>query len=473
MDWHWYSFFIGVYCASITGALYKFMSNYFGWDIKPFYTIHEAGKITFDDVIGCEEVKASVLEHLDLLFATKSKSTSLKPSNGFIFLGDHGLGKTYLAAAVAGEMKKRYHVNNAKFIELKVGWIDKEIISRAVDYLTKTPCVLFIDESDEIISTSLTYLLTKLDGIATKTIQNKFIVICCSNSKSVPQGLVRSERLDHVFHFRLPNVNERELLLAKEKVNLSKRDEIANEMEGLSPADIINVCRNAELLAHRRSNTVVDMEDYSQAIHQHRLTRSSSSSVRLHDEDTQRILYHECGHALVSYLAKTLLCPIKIYCTGDDNLAGYNVFHHDKTLYTREHLIDLMAMYLGGTLAEEVYLGVRSTAGIKDLEQIKSIASVMHNCGLLHSNQIIVHGVGREEREYEAKVLNEELYRLGNILKKQFRDMEKEVKEMTIQLNRYKSLSNKQIQVILRHIPNQSINYSASAIIPTTTTTLG
>ena len=79
--------------------------------------------VTFDDVAGCDEAKAELVEIIDFLRDSKRyQALGAKIPKGVLLLGPPGTGKTLLARAVAGEAKVPFFsLSGSEFVEMFVG----------------------------------------------------------------------------------------------------------------------------------------------------------------------------------------------------------------------------------------------------------------------------------------------------------------------------------------------------------------
>lgn len=105
---------------------------------------------SFKDVHGYGELKGQLLAFGRPVVGNRSKE--LEPRNGILLSGDPGNGKTYLAQALAGELKvKLLAMDYSKVVSKWVGETPENIAAAFEQAKQFGPCVLFIDEIDSFV----------------------------------------------------------------------------------------------------------------------------------------------------------------------------------------------------------------------------------------------------------------------------------------------------------------------------------
>jgi cell division protease FtsH len=93
--------------------------------------------------------------------------------------------------------------------------------------------------------------------------------------------------------------------------------------------------------------------------------------------DTKTLVaVHETGHAYVHAIL-TNSAPLEIKVNPASFEGGYMLPNENRTIMTKQNLLDDIAVYLAGTVAEEVYFGSenRSSGAGNDLDRATEIAS--------------------------------------------------------------------------------------------------
>ncbi|MCE7699556.1 MAG: AAA family ATPase, partial [Methanobacterium paludis] len=109
-------------------------------------------KVVFNDVAGLQEAKNECKRILKYLTNPENfKKLGAKMPKGFIFEGPPGMGKTFLAKALANEASVPfYYISAAELIELFVGVGAGRIRSIFLEAKQNKPCIIFIDELDAV-----------------------------------------------------------------------------------------------------------------------------------------------------------------------------------------------------------------------------------------------------------------------------------------------------------------------------------
>lgn len=347
-------------------------------------------KLNFNDVAGLEEAKTEVMEIVDFLKNPK-KYTQLggKIPKGALLIGPPGTGKTLLAKAVAGEANVPFFsISGSDFVEMFVGVGASRVRDLFKQAKEKAPCIVFIDEIDAVgrargrnanfgsndeRENTLNQLLTEMDGFGT----NMGVIILAATNRAdiLDRALLRAGRFDRQIHVELPDLNEREAIFKVHlrPIKLEKDFNVgfmAKQTPGFSGADIANVCNEAALIAARKNKTVVEKQDFIDAID--RIVgglERKSKIISMGEKKT--IAYHEAGHATVSWLLEYASPLLKVTIIPRGRALGAAWYlPEERQITTREQLLDEMAYALGGRASEKIVFGKISTGALSDLEKI-------------------------------------------------------------------------------------------------------
>jgi cell division protease FtsH len=354
-------------------------------------------KLNFSDVAGLEEAKTEVMEIVDFLKNPK-KYTSLggKIPKGALLIGPPGTGKTMLAKAVAGEANVPFFsISGSDFVEMFVGVGASRVRDLFKQAKEKAPCIVFIDEIDAVgrargrnvnfgsndeRENTLNQLLTEMDGFGT----NMGVIILAATNRAdiLDRALMRAGRFDRQIHVELPDITEREAIFKVHlrPIKLEKDFDIsflARQTPGFSGADIANVCNEAALIAARKNKTVVQKQDFLDAVDRivGGLERKNKIISAL---EKKTIAYHEAGHATVSWLLEHASPLLKVTIIPRGRALGAAWYlPEERQLTTTEQIMDEMAYALGGRASEELTFGKISTGALNDLEKVTKQAYAM------------------------------------------------------------------------------------------------
>jgi len=354
-------------------------------------------KITFKDVAGLEEAKIEVMEIVDFL-KNPSKYTDLggKIPKGALLVGPPGTGKTLLAKSVAGEANVPFFsISGSDFVEMFVGVGASRVRDLFRQAKDKAPCIIFIDEIDAIgrargknamtgandeRENTLNQLLTEMDGFGT----NAGVIILAATNRAdiLDRALLRAGRFDRQIHVELPDLEERKAIFLVHLKPIKFDDSVevdflAKQTPGFSGADIANVCNESALIGARKGKTIVDKQDFMDAID--RIVGGLEKRNKIISLDEKKtIAYHEAGHAAVSWMLEHASPLVKVTIVPRGKALGAAWYlPEERQITTTEQMNDEMTATLGGRASEEINFGKISTGALNDLERVTKQAYAM------------------------------------------------------------------------------------------------
>lgn len=346
--------------------------------------------VTFKDVAGQEGAKQEVQEIVDFL-KNPRKYTELggKIPKGALLVGPPGTGKTLLAKAVAGEADVPFFsLAGSDFVEMFVGVGASRVRDLFRQAKEKAPCIIFIDEIDAIgrsrgknpsfggndeRENTLNQLLTEMDGFGSNS---GVIILAATNRVEIlDPALLRAGRFDRQIHVDLPELSERVAIFNVHLRPLRLGGDIdveflARQTPGFSGADIANVCNEAALIAARHNSTSVCKQDFLDAVD--RIVGGLEKKSKVMTQDEKRtIAIHEAGHASVSWMLKYANPLVKVTIVPRGQALGAAWYlPEERTITTKEQMLDEICATLGGRAAEELFTGHISSGALNDLERV-------------------------------------------------------------------------------------------------------
>ncbi len=358
----------------------------------------DGGKVRFSDVAGLKEEKEEVSELIDFLKNPKKfQKLGARIPKGVLLVGPPGTGKTLLAKAVAGEANVPfYFISGSDFVELFVGVGASRVRDMFKEAKRNAPCLIFIDEIDAVgrqrgsgiggghdeREQTLNQLLTEMDGFGAN---EGIIIIAATNRPDVlDPALLRPGRFDRQVTVNLPDTEEREAILkvhAKNKVlakdvNLKS---ISSRTSGFSGADLENLMNESALLAVRKNESAITLEDIDEATDRV-LMGPAKTSRKVSEEIKWLTAVHESGHAVIGLKLKDAMEVQKITIVPRGMAGGYTSYtpkEDNITRYTKNEMIAMITSNLGGRASEELFLGDVTTGASDDFKHSTNLARSM------------------------------------------------------------------------------------------------
>lgn len=353
--------------------------------------------VKFKDVAGLEEEKEELGEIVDFLKNPKKFiNMGARIPKGVLLVGPPGTGKTYLSKAVAGEAGVPFFImSGSDFVEMFVGVGASRVRDLFETAKKNAPCIIFIDEIDAVgrrrgaglggghdeREQTLNQLLVEMDGFGT----NEGVIVMAATNRAdiLDPAILRPGRFDRTVYVGKPDVRARKAILeihARGKKLASDVDleVIAKRTPGFTPADLENLMNESALLAARRNDDEISMEDVDEASIKVQAGPAKKSRV-VSEKERKLTAVHESGHAIVSRLLPEE-DPVHMITIIPRGMAGgFTAYlpEDDVSFMTKKKMEASIVSLLGGRVAESLVLDDISTGASNDIERATKIARAM------------------------------------------------------------------------------------------------
>ncbi len=353
-------------------------------------------KTTFADVAGVDEAKKELEEVVDFLKQPeKYKKLGARTPKGVILVGPAGCGKTLLAKAVAGEANVPFFsIAGSEFMEMLVGIGAARVRDLFATAKKNAPAIIFIDEIDAIgrarsvgampshdeREQTLNQILVEMDGF--NPTEQVVVIAATNRGDLLDTALLRPGRFDRRIMVDYPDLEGRKAIIrihAKGKPFAKAVDweKVAKRTVGFSGADLENMLNEAAIYAARHAKLEISMEDIEEAATKVKLGPAKKRIQS--DLDKKLTAYHEAGHAIVSHFLSHTDPVHRISIVSRGMALGYTLIPpaQDKLHETKSHLIERMAVMMGGRAAEQTVFNEITTGAANDFDQATRIAKAM------------------------------------------------------------------------------------------------
>lgn len=251
--------------------------------------------ITFDDVVGMEDVKKLIREYVidKLKYPELYNKYGIRGGTGLLLFGLPGTGKTTIARAIAHEINAPIFVVQVSDVLSK--WVGesetriRQLFDKARSYST---AIIFFDDFDALgkerkddsshahSNNLIVEMITQMDGFAQN--ENNIILLAATNKPwMIDSALIRPKRFEHHIYVPLPNHEARIMLIRKSLDNISLDDsldlnQVSELLKGYNGADIKSVVNSVKITALQReksniengtpSATCITFNDFKEAI---------------------------------------------------------------------------------------------------------------------------------------------------------------------------------------------------------------
>jgi len=243
----------------------------------------EVPNVKWEDVGGLEDIKQILKETIEwpLKYPELFEKAKTKPPKGILLYGEPGVGKTLLAKAMASQCGVNFiSVKGPGLMSKYVGDAERSVREVFKKARQASPCILTFDEIESLapkrstedssgVSQRVTsQFLSELSGL--EELKGVVVIGTTNRLDLIDPALLRAGRFDFLLEVPKPDektrleifkIHTRGKPLAQD-VNFKT---LSKETEGLTGADIENVCKKASMLAIRefvesKSNPAI--EDY-------------------------------------------------------------------------------------------------------------------------------------------------------------------------------------------------------------------
>ena len=322
------------------------------------------------------------------------------------------------------------------------------------------------DERDN----TLNQLLVEMDGFTT---DESVIVLGATNlADSLDPAIKRPGRFDRVIDVTLPTINERKEIynvhLKKVKVNKEKtRDEYAAKLAALTPgfsgADIANVCNEGAIIAARKNIKSVGIREFEDATE--RVIGGVEKKLVMTLQEKKTIAYHEAGHAVAGWFFEysNPLLKVTVIPRSKGALGFAQYLPDENALHSKEVLIDMICVALGGRISEELFFGKVTTGAGDDIKKVTQIAhGIVTSFGMTDKMGLVSYNSGGEmslkaysdethhEIDQEVKKIVDECYARTKELLESKRDL---IEKLAEELLEHESMNLPKIVKVLGERP--------------------
>ncbi|MBE3578369.1 AAA family ATPase [Caldanaerobacter subterraneus] len=432
--------------------------------------VNPESEVSFEDIGGQNTAISELKEALDFVVnREKIAQMGIRPIKGILLIGPPGTGKTLLAKAAAKYTNSSFiATSGSEFIEMYAG-----VGAQRVRHLFETAkslakkegknsAIIFIDEIDILgakrgtheshheYDQTLNQLLVEMDGIKNNGDVNILVIAATNRPDLLDPALLRPGRFDRQVVVDLPDKNGRLQILKihtknkplGEDVNL---EEIAESTFGFSGAHLENLCNEAAILALRDGSPSILQKHFKEAID--KVILGEKSDRKPTEEELYRIAVHEAGHAIVGEEVNPgSVAVITIVPRGRALGFVRQAEKKDLLIYTKEQLEKDIMVALGGTVAEVLVLGGRSTGSANDFEQAVDIAKKIVFTGLSDLGIVSKEDISKEKVNEEVNKIVKNLEdKVKEILERRLEKL-KEVAEL---LKKEETISGEKLREIL------------------------
>lgn len=337
--------------------------------------------IRFKDIAGISEVKDDLIQIVDFLKnPAKYRDFGIKLPKGVLMVGAPGVGKTYIAKAVAGEAGVPFfYQSGSNFAEIYVGVGAKKVRDLFAVAKQNAPSIVFIDEIDAVgksrgngrndeLESTLNQLLTEMDGFES----NSGVIVIAATNKidMIDEALLRPGRFDRRIFISLPNFKDRmeilKIYLRDKKCDLDI-SKVSRMSVGFSGAGIATLVNEAAINALNRGSSVIGLVDFESV--KDRVLLGSKREKILSEYEKEIQAFYQAAKALSAFWYSVEFDKIALL---DDKF-----IKTDAEIESKSVILNRIKVLLSGMAALKIYKNDGYTNSANDTKEALILARDM------------------------------------------------------------------------------------------------
>jgi cell division protease FtsH len=285
-------------------------------------------RITFDDVIGNEHAKETLMRIVSYLVDyEKFDRAGIMPETGILLVGPPRTGKTYIAEALAGTIKMLLQEKGSNETIRLLSFTTAELKQYGISTVllgakALAPVVLFIDEIDtgrfqrEGDATGLGELQVAMSTLNRDKSKKVIILAATNKPENLDYALLEPGRFGKHIDFTYPTFSERKEYLNRElqkrSVHISEEyiNKLAHESENCS-YDALNEVIVTALQKAKVRGSVLTWEDLDSAFDEE-INKIILDEHTIPEAEQYVIAAHQAGHAYMRILRNASLQLTKV-----------------------------------------------------------------------------------------------------------------------------------------------------------------
>ena len=369
-----------------------------------------------DNILGYDTIKEELKHYLNVMkYPEDYAGVGIVPARGFLFYGDVGVGKTYIAKAFIKDSGRMcYFCSKTKSGEEFLNDL-RTVFDKARRF---TPSVVFLDDLDKFAelcenekANEFVVVQSLIDGLGDADV---VVVATATDVKQLPLSLLAVRRFDKVFNVEVMLGKKSKLLVEGllKQVKLADDvnvDEISKIFMGQPCGVVKSVINSAGVYAVYDGRNAISTDDLIKAYL--RNLSGFAEEDEFNEEHALDVAVHEAGHAVVS----ELLNPEKVTMISIVNDDGSTSYYVDNSYFgSVQEIENRVKILLGGRASTELVNGVVDVGTNNDLKRAFDLASNIVDtcCGSGFDKSLTKSSSDKlkEKREQEISALLDKLY---------------------------------------------------------------